>query len=106
MSNMTGYVLSLLLLLALVAAALSLAWRRRSPSARGTKGEVRVLEVVAVGPTDRLVLVGLAGQRYLLAQGTRGLTMLVAPPAAPTFASLGDWPAAPKTMPVAESSSS
>lgn len=106
MSNMTGYALSLLLLVALVAVALSLAWRRRSPSASGTKGEVRVLEVVPVGPTDRLVLVGLAGQRYLLAQGTRGLTMLVAPPAAPTFASLGDWSAAPKTVPVVESSPS
>jgi flagellar biogenesis protein FliO len=104
MSDMAGFTLSLLLLLVLVALALWLAWRKRLPGARFATGEVRVLEVVPVGPTDRLVLVGHAGQRYLLAQGSGGLTMLVAPPAAPAFAPSGDGSAASKTMPAPESS--
>ena len=99
---MAGFALSLLLLLVLVAVALWLAWRKRLPGARFATGEVRVLEVVPVGPADRLVLVDHAGQRYLLAQGSQGLTMLVAPPAAPACASSGDGPVAPKTMPAPE----
>lgn len=101
---MTGFAFSLLLLLVLVAVALWLAWRRRLPGAGVAKGEVRVLEVVPVGPTDRLVLVSHAGQRYLLSQGPRGLTMLVAPPAKPPWASWTDESAAPQAMAVPESS--
>lgn len=62
MSGVTGYLLSLLLLLAVVAAALALAWRRRPG--------------LPPGGENSLVLAECEGRRYLLGQNRQGLSLL------------------------------
>jgi len=76
-SDMAGYVTSLLLLAAVVAAAAVLAWRRRHAVVAGRGGaSLRAIEFAPLGPRDRLVLAECEGRRYLLAQGPQGVTLL------------------------------
>jgi len=76
-SDMAGYITSLLLLAAVVAGALLLAWRRRMSLVSGRSGGgLRAIEFVPLGPRDRLVLAECEGRRYLLAQGPQGVTLL------------------------------
>lgn len=78
MSGVTGYLLSLLLLLAIVASALTLAWRRRAGlQSQGRDGvRLRALAVVSIGGDNRLVLAECEGRRYLLAQNPQGVSLL------------------------------
>lgn len=78
MSGVTGYLLSLLLLLAVVAAALALAWRRRAGRQSGARDAVRLraLAVVPLGGENSLVLAECEGRRYLLGQNRQGLSLL------------------------------
>lgn len=78
MSGVTGYILALLLLLAVVAGALALTWRRRGGLERQGRDAVRLraLAVVPIGGESRLVLAECEGRRYLLAQNPQGVTLL------------------------------
>ena len=74
---MVGYGLSLLLVAAIVAGALALAWRRRvSGPIRRSAGVLRTLEFAPLGPNARLVLAECDGRRYLLAQAANGVTLV------------------------------
>jgi flagellar protein FliO/FliZ len=86
--------LSLLLIVGLI---LAISWamkRFRLAGPRG-RGDLRVLDQLAVGPRDRIVLVGIGAAQVLIGIGSNGmvaLTPLATPielkpaPAAPVFA--------------------
>ena len=76
MSNAAGYTLLLVLLAALVGAALLLAARRRGPGLLRREGSLRVLESLALGPRERVLLLECQGRRFLVGQGAQGLVLL------------------------------
>jgi hypothetical protein len=75
---MVGYGLSLLVVAVIVGVAVALAWRRRGGNGLGRRAgqQLRTLEFVPLGPSDRLILAECDGKRYLLAQGSRGVTLI------------------------------
>lgn len=67
----------MVLLVLLVGLAGWLLWRRpRDLAGRRVNASLRMLEVHALGPRDRLLLVECEGQRYLLSQGVQGVRLL------------------------------
>lgn len=75
MSVAVGYTLVLLVLAALVGAALVL--RRRRPGVAGIdSGRLRLLDSVAVGVQQRVVLLECDGMRWLLSQGADGVRLV------------------------------
>lgn len=84
-----GEVLSLVALLAAIALAVwATRWSRGLfPGKRGGAGEMRVLDRLAVGKSNTLVLIRLRGRDYWLSEGPGGVNVL------------GDWPAAAAEIP-------
>ncbi len=74
---MVGTSLSLLMLVVLLLVAGTLAWRRRGGMSAGkSNSRLKTLAITPIGPRDRLLLIECDSQRFLLAQGPTGLTLI------------------------------
>ena len=75
--DMVGTSLSLLMLVVLLLVAGTLAWRRRGGLSAGkSSSRLKTLAITPIGPRDRLLLIECDSQRFLLAQGPAGLTLI------------------------------